>query len=461
MLDLMNQSRTVVKKFANLQIILKKGINQSMKILMFGWEFPPHISGGLGTACHGLTKAMSRLSADITFVLPRLDPGDSGVSHVRLMGANHVQAKSPRRRAKEFLEDMEIVEIETLLTPYLSHREYQTLTQKKKNEREQQGNREQAVKSILTTGLSGDYGADLISEIGRYGMLAGAVAAEQDFDIIHAHDWMTFPAGIEAKKTSGKPLIVHVHALETDRSGPNVNSAAYDIERRGMENADLVIAVSYYTKDMIVRHYGIPETKIRVVHNAVDREGRLNKLHVKRHLDEKVVLFLGRITFQKGPDYFVEAAKKVLDHIENVRFVMAGSGDMFPRMVERIAELRIGRHFHFTGFLRGVEVEKMYAMSDLYVMPSVSEPFGIAPLEAMVYDIPIIVSKQSGVAELLPRAIKVDFWDVEKLAEKIIMLLTQPEMTRQLVSEGSKQLEEIKWEKAAEKVIDVYREILQ
>jgi glycosyltransferase involved in cell wall biosynthesis len=233
----------------------------------------------------------------------------------------------------------------------------------------------------------------------------------------------------------------------------------YDIERAGMEAADRVIAVSHYTKDRIVNRYGIPEQKVRVVHNAVSKEKTIERLHIEKNFNEKIVLFLGRITFQKGPEYFIDAAKKVIDKIPNVRFVMAGSGDMFPRMVEMAARMRIGSHFHFTGFLKGQEVEKMYAMSDLYVMPSVSEPFGIAPLEAILYDIPIIVSKQSGVAEVLDHAVKLDFWDTEKLADNIISLLTHPELAEEMVARNREQLSQIKWEIAAEKTIAVYNEL--
>ena len=299
-----------------------------------------------------------------------------------------------------------------------------------------------------------------MSEIVRYSIIAGAIAHNRTFDIIHVHDWMTFLAGMEAKKASGKPLVVHVHSLEFDRSGQHINQSICDIERAGMLAADLVIAVSHYTKDSIVKHYGIPEHKIRVVHNAVSKEKRLGDFRVERRFKEKVVLFLGRITFQKGPDYFVEAARRVVDSVKNVKFVMAGAGDMFPRMVDKVALLRLGEYFHFTGFLKGAELDRMYAMSDVYVMPSVSEPFGITPLEAMVHNVPVIVSKQSGVAEILDHAIKVDFWDVDGLARSIIRVLTDSNFAKKMAEDSSRQLSGIKWELAAEKVLSVYHELV-
>ncbi|MFR4120431.1 MAG: glycosyltransferase family 4 protein, partial [Bilophila wadsworthia] len=263
--------------------------------------------------------------------------------------------------------------------------------------------------------LHGGYGPDLMSEVYRYACAAVAIARKARFDVIHVHDWMTYPAGILVRKLTGKPLVAHIHALEHDRSGDNMNRDVAGIERAGLEAADRVVAVSHYTKRLVMRQYGIPGDKIEVVHNAVSRSEADRVYAVpERCAHEKRVLFMGRVTFQKGPDYFVEAAKLVLDRIPDVRFVMAGSGDMLPNMVRRVAQLRIGSHFHFTGFLKDEEVDHMYAVSDLYVMPSVSEPFGIAPLEAMAYDVPVLISRPSGVAEVVRNAIKVDFWDIRE-----------------------------------------------
>jgi glycosyltransferase involved in cell wall biosynthesis len=306
--------------------------------------------------------------------------------------------------------------------------------------------------------ISGDYGPNLVEEITRYGRVAEAIAQHESFDVIHAHDWMTVFAGVRASQVSGKPYIYHVHALEYDRSGENMNRDIFDIEHYGLKSADHIIAVSHYTKKMIVARYGIPPGKITVVYNGVDSYPKRQYKQEKKH-PGKVVLFLGRITFQKGPDYFVEAAAKVLEKKSDITFVMAGSGDMLPRMIERVAELGIGKHFHFTGFLHGADVERIYGASDLYVMPSVSEPFGISPLEAAAYEVPVIISKQSGVSEVMNHVLKVDFWDVRELANKILAALTYRALPRQLSEEGIKDLKNLTWGKAARKTLSVYHKV--
>ncbi|WP_272701199.1 glycosyltransferase family 4 protein [Desulfovibrio sp. Fe33] len=423
-----------------------------MRVLMFGWEFPPYISGGLGTACLGLTKGLANLGTDILFVLPRLD-SDEEAQHLTLLGANRLRAKVGVSEIRELQERMSVLEVLSPLRPYLTEKEYRFLLEK---------NEQVTTEDIfaeLENDFSGGYGANLMDEIVRYSLIGAHLGLTERFDVIHAHDWLTAPAGIEAKRVSGKPLVVHAHALEFDRSGEHVNQSVYDIERAGFEAADRIIAVSHLTMETIVNRYGISPDKISVVHNAVAKHRRLGQLRVKKPFKEKLVLFLGRITFQKGPDYFVEAAAKVLEKHRDVRFAMAGTGDMFPRMVERMAELRLGDRFHFTGFVRGTDVERIYAMSDLYVMPSVSEPFGITPLEATVFDVPCIVSKQSGVAEVLKDAVKVDFWDVDRLAHEIEDILTNEERARTLVERGRETLKNIQWDQAAEKVLDVYRQL--
>ncbi len=423
-----------------------------MRVLMFGWEFPPYISGGLGTACLGLTKGLAHLGTDILFVLPRLDSNEEG-KHLTLMGANRVQAKVGIRQILELREHISVLEVLSPLRPYLTEKEYRAILEK------QDIITNETILGQMGSDFSGGYGDNLMAEIVRYSLVAGHVAAQENFDVIHAHDWMTAPAGIEAKQISGKPLVVHAHALEFDRSGEHVNQKVYDIERAGFEAADRIIAVSHFTKETIVNRYSIDPDKITVVHNAVSKERKLEQLRIEKPFKEKLVLFLGRITFQKGPDYFVEAAAKVLEKNPNIRFAMAGSGDMFPRMVERMAELRMADRFHFLGFVRGADVERIYAMSDLYVMPSVSEPFGITPLEAMVFDVPSIVSKQSGVAEILDEAVKIDFWDVDRLAFEILDILGNGKRAKTLVKRGRETLKKVQWDQAAEKVLAVYRQL--
>jgi len=298
-----------------------------------------------------------------------------------------------------------------------------------------------------------------LQEVTRYAVVAANLAAREKFDVIHSHDWLTFPAGIAAKMVSGKPLVVHVHATEFDRSGENINQAVFDVEQRGMMVADKVITVSNYTRNIVITRYGIPEDKVVTVHNAVDFSDEQD-MEFERGVSEQIVTFLGRVTFQKGPDYFVEAANKVLKRTHNVRFVMAGSGDMLNRMIRRVAQLGIAHKFHFTGFLKGPDVNRMFHLSDVYVMPSVSEPFGISPLEAMRSSVPVIISKQSGVSEVLKYAIKVDFWDIDALADSIYGLLNYNALSTFFIRHGQEEVNSLKWDNAASKVIEAYQDVL-
>ena len=309
--------------------------------------------------------------------------------------------------------------------------------------------------------FSGKYGANLLEEIARYAIVAAQVAKDHagEFDVIHAHDWLTYFAGIAAKRVSGKPLVVHMHATEFDRSGENINTQTYAIERAGMHAADRVIAVSNLTRNIIINRYGVPAERVVAVHNAV-RFTDKGEAWPERGVEDKVVTFLGRITFQKGPDYFVEAAAKVLKRCPNVRFVMAGSGDMMNHVIRRVARLGIADRFHFTGFLRGADVDKMFQLSDVFVMPSVSEPFGIAPLEAMRSNVPVIISKQSGVAEVLDYALKVDYWDVDAMADAIYGLVNYPALSKMFAEKGLEEVISLKWNDAAAKIKRVYEDAI-
>ncbi len=414
---------------------------------MFGWEFPPHVSGGLGTACFGLTKALVGLGHKISFVVPqRLDEAPSP-SHVDLISAPAIPVRGEEIGAMGIFSGLDIRLINSALRPYVNDSEYERL-------------RQQHFDQGLFLRASWLYGPDLIAEVMRYARAAGLIAKDHFFDVIHAHDWMTVFAGLYAREISGRPLVLQIHSLEFDRSGEHINRDIFYLERYGMVLCDHVIAVSNYTKDLIVKHYGVDPEKISVVHNAVSRDEAPRVYHWEKARDRKIVLFLGRITFQKGPDYFVEAAAKVLKEFPEVTFVMAGAGDMMPRMIERIAEFHMGKNFHFTGFLQEAEVERIFSMSDVYVMPSVSEPFGISSLEAIVYDVPVIMSRQSGAAEILDHVLKVDFWDVDEIANKIIAVLRHPSLTAEIVERSREQLRSIHWEKAAEKVARIYELVL-
>lgn len=428
-----------------------------MKVLMFGWEFPPHISGGLGTACYGLTKDLVDLGVEVSFVLPKLQEACEN-QHLELISPDHVEDLIVKEnRIEEFQQVVKKYEVVSNLTPYLNEDTYQEMVKTEQP-------KDQDESKPLNLKFSGTYGASLMDEVARYAAVGRYMAQKQAFDIIHAHDWMTYQAGIEAKIQSGKPLVIHVHATEFDRSIGGINDEIYQIEKRGMDYADLIIAVSNRTRDIIIHKYHQNPAKIHVVYNAVDKSDIdfINSIiKISSFANDKIVLFLGRITKQKGPEYFVHAANTVLKKFKNARFVMAGDGDMTKPMIELAASLNIADRFHFTGFLKAPQREKLFAMSDLFVMPSVSEPFGITPLEAMKHDIPIIISKQSGVAEILDHVIKVDFWDVPKLAEEIIHVLKDQNARREMIERNKKTLEYIDWKKAANQVKDIYSNVIQ
>ena len=429
-----------------------------MRVLMFGWEFPPHIAGGLGTACYGMTQGLAKNDVDVTFVVPRAY-GDEDQSFLSIKNASDVETEfGSGSGVADIWNKMQFIHINSNLVPYVTPEEYKSYH----DEYQRTGKRSwmgDVWKERFT--FSGKYGANLMEEVARYAIVAAQIARELDgqFDVIHAHDWLTYYAGMAAKRVSGKPLVVHMHATEYDRSGENVNRQVYDIEQAGMAAADRVIAVSNLTRNIVIEKYGIDAGKVVTVHNAVKFASKEHD-EVERGVSDKVVTFLGRITYQKGPDYFVEAAAKVLKRLDNVRFVMAGSGDMMNHVIRRVARLGIADRFHFTGFLRGDDVQKMFALSDVYVMPSVSEPFGISPLEAMKSNVPVIISKQSGVAEVLDYAVKVDYWDVDALADAIYGLVKYPTLATMATQHGLEEVTALKWEKAAAKIKEVYQSVL-
>ena len=419
---------------------------------MFGWEFPPHISGGLGTACYGLTKGLSKFhDVEVLFVIPKAF-GDEDQSSVRVLNASDVHVSKRDITLKGFEKEMSLIEVDSILIPYTGPEEYFSIMKRYEshNRRILEGDYEGKFN------FTGTYGPDLYSEIVNYSIVASSIALENEFDVIHAHDWLTFPAGIAAKEASGKPLVIHVHATDFDRSGGNVNPRVFNIEKQGMEAADKIITVSNWTRDIVINKYGINPDKIFTVYNAVEPISEMDKVSIRKGISDKIVTFLGRITLQKGPEYFVEAAYKVLKKMNNVRFVMAGSGDMLNKMIVRSAHLGISNRFHFTGFLSGDDVYQMYSISDLYVMPSVSEPFGISPLEAIQSNVPVIISRQSGVAEVLNHAIKIDFWDIDALADAIYGILNYPALSIMFKKYGKQEVDKLKWETSAGFVRDIY-----
>jgi glycosyltransferase involved in cell wall biosynthesis len=436
-----------------------KAMSKRTRTFMLGWEFPPFISGGLGTACYGLTKAMDKLGVPIIFVLPRGrtirfsgEPGPSGSQEIceqyGITQLRHVTFRPVSSTLEPYArpDTSESAEQQFACT---SHGQPEVLSRATAQPPEQPGE-------------SRNYGTDIYNQVHHYAESAARIAQAEDFEIIHAHDWMTFPAGALATKRTGRPLIVHVHSTEFDRSGEHVNQSVYDLERQGMHTANKVIAVSNYTRNIILDRYGVSPDKVEVVYNGVECDqppvdSAPGTLPPKR---DRVVLFLGRITMQKGPEYFLRAAKRVLEKIDNVKFVMAGDGDLLHRSIELVAELQIGHKVYFTGFLHGHDVRKAYETADLYVMPSVSEPFGIAALEALRHNVPVLISKQSGVGETLRNALKVDFWDVDEMANKMVAVLKHPSLDEVLSSEGCKEAGRFRWERSAVRVLEIYDRVL-
>ncbi len=428
---------------------------------MFGWEFPPHIAGGLGTACYGMTRGLARNNVDVTFVVPHAY-GDEDQRFLKIVNASDVETRfvSTDGSSEDIMKKISFIHIDSNMVPYISPEEYESYHDEYLKSGQKTWSSTDVWQQRYT--FSGKYGANLMEEVARYAMVAAQVAKdlEGQFDVIHAHDWLTYYAGIAAKRVSGKPLVVHMHATEYDRSGENVNREVYAIEHAGMHAADRVIAVSNLTRNIVINRYGVPADRVVTVHNAV-RFAEKETAVPERQVKDKIITFLGRITYQKGPDYFVEAAAKVLKRVPDVRFVMAGSGDMMNHVIRRVARLGIADRFHFTGFLRGEDVHKMFQLSDVYVMPSVSEPFGISPLEAMRSNVPVIISKQSGVAEVLDYAIKVDYWDVEALADAMYALIKYPALSSMFASKGLKEVTNLKWNDAAAKIKTVYESAIQ
>lgn len=423
---------------------------------MFGWEFPPHITGGLGTACYGMCKGLLAQQVEVIFVAPKLH-GDEDNRVAQMVNASDVEVDLRHPIYRELFRKLTYIEVGANLVPYVGLGEYFDIERAVR----QRSVFDAEAYSRRKFSFSGAYRANLMEEVEQYAMVAVELANRYDFDVIHAHDWLTYKAGIAARKASGKPLVIHVHATEFDRTGENVNTVVYGIEREGMLAADRIITVSNYTRDIVIHRYGIDPSKVTTVYNAVEPGKNRPKIDFKAREARKIVTFLGRVTYQKGPEYFVEAARMVMEKDKEVEFVMAGSGDMLHSIVRRVASLGMGRRFHFTGFLKGDDVDKMYEMSSVYVMPSVSEPFGISPLEAMRSSVPVVISKQSGVAEILSHALKVDFWDVDAMADAIYGLLHYPALSETFAHMGSADAGQLKWSSAAEKIKMVYQSACQ
>ena len=442
-----------------------------MKALMYGWEFPPRISGGLGIACYAIVKELAKKNIELTLILPQTVTNDC-IDHVTLVGCDSLT--TPNETEFEGIVNIKYPKITTYLRPYINAKNFKQLIG---NETMQDfllllermhlpaelKEMARAIAEAQAAGIeiTGRYEVNLLTEVFRYALVAGALAKETQHDVIHAHDWLTVLAALEAKRYSHKPLVLHIHALETDRSGLWVDKRIFSIEKYGMDQADQIIAVSQYTKNNIVQYYGIAPEKITVIHNGIycnEKDSRSTDA-TNNHLP-KMVLFLGRITHQKGPYFFIEIAKKILEKKPDVQFVLVGTGDLLTEMIERTASLRIGKNVHFTGFLDNDRVRDIYQLADVYVMPSVSEPFGLSALEALSYDVPAVISKQSGVAEVLHHTLVADFWDTENMAAKILALLEYPALSQTSLDHTRSDLRVMTWDTTAEKIIDLYKKMI-
>lgn len=426
-----------------------------MNVLMLGWEFPPNISGGLGTACEGIVKGLSAFDdVHVLFVVPK-SSGNENTSNLTLIDAESIATagKTLFTEQKHFL-----IEVPSKLFPYNWPEDF-SKTKHFPNKESTSNIKIKSSESISFENefhFTGKYGTKLFDEIQNYALIAEVIAKNNQFEIIHVHDWLTFPAGERVKQVSGKPLIVHVHSTDFDRSGGNINPLIYSIEKQGFEQADRIITVSNRVKKRIIEDYHIPASKVTTIYNAIAPAKNLTSKKPKRIFDEKTITFMGRITIQKGPEYFLEVARKVLQRMKNVRFVMAGNGDLMAKMVHLSAIYGISNKFHFAGFLEGDEIKEMLQMSDIFIMPSFSEPFGITPLEAMQANVPVIISRQSGVSELIKNVIKTDFWDIDAMADSIHAIISHWPLSKVMTTEGSHEVNKLSWENAAGDIRNIY-----
>lgn len=403
-----------------------------MKVLTFGWEFPPSKNGGLGVACYGLTRELLDAGVQVIFVLPR---SQKTISDAKFLFA-------------EYAEQVSIRQTDITLEPYL-----------------QSDTKMEVIVGYTPEGRPIFTSRTILEEVHRFAHQASLIAKQEDFDIIHAHDWTSYLAGVAAKKVSGKKLILHVHATSFDQAGgDNVDPSVFLVEKEAFDIADMVVTVSGYTKKMIEEKHGVDPAKVEVVHNGCDtfepprHEPTLVELKAQ---GKKIILYHGRISIQKGVDYFITAARRVVDENPDVIFVISGWGDMLTQVIEQVGAMGLSQNVRFAGALWEEERDRMYQSVDLVVMPSVSEPFGLVPLEALQHGTPALISRQSGVGEVLTHALKVDFWDTEEMANQILAAIRYPVMSNQLVQEGKQQMFSFSWKVAAAKIKSLYESLLK
>ena len=431
-------------------------MSKKIKVLKLGWEFPPLINGGLGVACLGVSKALSKL-VDLTVIVPKSDT-TATYEGFSLLGVNTLPLETVKKGETTYSYDSfaQVLKAPICLDPYASYEgEMGTvcLTHEGKIAFSQ------TTQDDLDLFKSSEdlYAGDLARKVIEYSKIVAKLALQSDFDVIHAHDWLTYLAGVEVKRATGKPLVLHLHASQFDRGGADARGWIYDIEKFGMEQADAVIPVSKYTGSVASGHYGIDPAKLFPIHNGADP---VEAYRGRKKFPEQLVLFLGRLTAQKGPEFFLQIAAKVLEKTDNARFVMAGTGEKLKQLIETGAFKGLGGKFHFTGFLNKQKVNDLLSITDIYCMPSVSEPFGLSALEAAQFGIPAVISKQSGVAEVMKGALMADFWDVNKMADHIVNLIEDEELRRRVIAQSEEDIAASTWDAAAVKIVNVYKKVL-
>jgi glycosyltransferase involved in cell wall biosynthesis len=428
------------------------------KVLMLGWEFPPLFNGGLGVATYGIVKSLSQ-NTNIRLIIPSASD-NIDLSNVRISGLNKLTAEDLDLEKLQYRLSFQNTALHEIPIRVSAYHHSNVILQNEVLEKEEAKNlssihaRKNFTEKI--NDLFSDkevYGRNIMYKVHMFPVLAEEIAASHEFDIIHAHDWITFPAAVNIKRKTGKPLVLHVHSLETDRADHTTRNEIYHLEKNALQEADRIIAVSQFTKDQIVEHYGIDADRITVVHNGIDPINITRKEH---QLKDKMVVFLGRITNQKGPQFLLETAEKVVRVYPRVKFVVAGTGDLFTHLLESSAYKKLGSKFIFTGFLSKAKVNELLSMADVYFMPSVSEPFGLTALEAAQYKIPSVISTQSGAAEVLASSLKADFWDTDKYANYNHALLKYNVLSKALTDHAQGELNTLTWAHAAKKIDTVY-----
>lgn len=404
----------------------------SIHTLMFGWEYPPAHLGGLGVACQGIVRGLLHHGATVTLVLPHSAGEEDGV-----------QILSPQ---SSVASGGSTIRIPSGLQPYDECASYDARLQDF---------------DLKDDGIRQLYGRNLGEEVQRFTDIAVQMTKDVHPDIVHTHDWMTLEAGVQASQYHRKPLVAHVHATELDRTEFHPNPWIFNREMLGLRKADHIMAVSGYTRSLLVREYGIPEDKITVLHNGTFHAEPYARTSGSRHVHHPLVLFLGRLTVQKGAAYFIKAARRIADHNPDVRFVIAGEGYLLPQLLRQVCQAGLQDKIIFAGHVTSAEAKKLYAKAACFVMPSVSEPFGLVALEAITHGAPVVLSKQSGAAEVVHNALQVDFWDTEKMADCILTVLREEPLRAEMKAQTPRILSNHTWVRQGRKMLSVYDKIVR